>query len=86
MEESGQPRNQKSDAQPSALQMGKYALLAACLAVLATPLLYIRWMKRSPLSWLSVESFEGFGWFVLITGVVVWLVLAGSHGDSDNET
>ena len=85
MEEPGQSQNQKSDAEPSASQVGKYALLAAGLTVLAAPLLYIRWMKRSPLSWLSAESFEGFGWFVLVAGVVLWLVLVGSHGDSDNE-
>jgi hypothetical protein len=74
-------QTEKLKQQPTYRQMGRYAVGGVLLTVLATPLLYAAWMRRSPLSWFSAESFVGFGWFVVIAGVVLVLVLIGSHGD-----
>jgi hypothetical protein len=65
--------------------MGRYAIEGLLLTLAATPLLYMKWMRRSPIPWLSEESFNGFGTFVLIAGVVFVLVRIGSHGDADSE-
>ena len=69
--------------QPTYRQMGRYAMVGCLCVIFCIPLPYARWMKRSPLSWLSPESFEGFGWFLLVAGVVITLVLIGSHGDTE---
>jgi hypothetical protein len=64
--------------------MGRYAIEGLLLTFAAAPLLYITWMRRSPIPWLSVESFSGFGTFILIAGVVLVLVRIGSHGEADD--
>jgi len=69
--------------QPTYRQMGYYAIIGGVVAALSTPLLYVRWMRRSPFPWLSSESFEGFGWFAFVGGIVIVLVLIGSHGDTE---
>jgi len=85
MEEPSQPNKQEDRWQPTYRQMGRYAIEGLLLTLAATPLLYMRWMKRSPIPWLSTESFNGFGTFMLIAGVVIVLVRIGSHGDTDGE-
>ena len=85
MDDRSQPKKQDHRLQPTYRQMGRYALEGLILAVAATPLMYMTWMRRSPIPWLSAESFSGFGTFMLIAGVVFVLVRIGSHGDHDNE-
>ena len=68
---------------PTYRQMARYGVVGGLFTIFCTPLLYAKWMKRSPLPWLSSESFEGFGWFVLVVGVLITLVLIGSHGDTE---
>ena len=78
------PPSEQSDQtppQPTYRQMGRYALIGTVVTLALTPLIYARWMRRSPLPWLSDESFQNFGWFMLGTGVIVVLVMIGSHGD-----
>jgi len=65
--------------------MGRYAMEGLLLTIAAVPLLYMAWMRRSPISWLSAESFKGFSVFVLIAGVIIVLARIGSHGDTDEE-
>jgi len=69
--------------QPTYRQMGRYALEGILFTIAATPLAYLKWMKRSPFPWLSKESFHGFGTIVLILGVLLVLARIGSHGDKD---
>ncbi len=87
MEDRSQSNKQDDDRprQPTYRQMGRYAIEGLILTLAATPLLYMKWMKRSPLPWLSAESFNGFGVFLIIAGVIFVLVRIGSHGDTDGE-
>jgi hypothetical protein len=77
------PSTEKRDVpqQPTYRQMGRYALEGIVLTLAVSPLLYMGWMKRSPLPWLSEESFRNFGWFVLAAGTIFVLVRIGSHRD-----
>ena len=74
-------KNDQSLKQPTYRQMGRYAVIGTVATLAMIPLIYARWMRKSPLPWLSDESFHNFGWFVLGTGVIVVLILIGSHGD-----
>ena len=75
--------NTEGRPQPTYRQMGRYALEGLLFTIAASPLAYLKWMKRSPFPWLSEESFHGFGTFMLILGIVLVLARIGSHGDDD---
>ena len=81
MEDPVKPERSQDPHQPTYRQMGRYALEGIVLTLAASPLLYIKLMRRSPFPWFSVDSFRNFGWLVLVAGVVFVLVRIGSHGD-----
>ena len=76
-----EPERSQDPYQPTYRQMARYALEGIVLTLAASPLLYIKLMKRSPFPWFSEDSFRNFGWLVLIAGAVFVLVRIGSHGD-----
>ena len=81
MVDSRESDGRQNALQPTYRQMARYALEGIVLTVAVSPLLYLRWMRRSPFEWLSERSFDNFGWFVLAMGVVFVLVRIGSHSD-----